>query len=355
MGAWQYNRATIPREKDSPLNYCAPYRVLVSVSTGGSTVYDAESDAPGCRYIVVEDDSDAHVRKPGEILVEETRYESRLDVKVAELARVFCSKEFMADICSILSDDEDFCKGLFTAWQLELSLPLLYLYRILVLYRQPLVRTDSGYHVPSSEEVIAGIKAYFDPTTTYTNLVERLMGDVANIAEKLKIADNFVLKMPGIVFGTESFSSRLYQQIRHPEASMALSLTAYLEMFVGKDDSVVTMATVIDSGYSQPLPSRFLSSHEAMQLMAGARSAEQLSLLHGEFAAMGGTELFRMLMHALSALDLSSSASNNTSYSQCPYIFFFAKYCLEQGLTVPGPLLAAYNNMCGQLSCSHPH
>ena len=32
-----------------------------------------------------------------------------------------------------------------------------------MLYRQPFVRTDFGYHVPSGEEVIAGIKAYFDP------------------------------------------------------------------------------------------------------------------------------------------------------------------------------------------------
>ena len=44
-----------------------------------------------------------------------------------------------------------------------LSEVMLNLYRTLVMYRLPFVRTDSGYHVPTTDEVIAGIKAYFDP------------------------------------------------------------------------------------------------------------------------------------------------------------------------------------------------
>ena len=340
------------RERDSPLNYCAPYRVLVSVLTEESTVHSQslESDAPGCRYIVVEDDSDAHIRKPGKISIEETRYESRLDAKVAELARLYCSKEFIADMFSTLSEDEEFCTTLFYSWQLELSVPLLYLYRILIMYRQPLVRTDTGYHVPTSEEVVAGIRAFFNPTTPIADLEARVLADTATDIERVKVADCFVLRLPGKAIGQETFNSKLYLDARLPEASLTLALTAYLEMYIGKTDNVFTMASVIESGFSISLPSFYSPSSEALQLIAGARSARQLSLLYGQFNAMGGSELFfRLYLHALDALNLAGSA---TAQRECPHILFFVKYCLEQGLTVPSPLLAVYNNMRIQLSCS---
>ena len=50
-----------------------------------------------------------------------------------------------------------------SVWQVKLSGRMFYLYRALVMYRELFVRSDFGYHVPSLEEVIAGIKAFFDP------------------------------------------------------------------------------------------------------------------------------------------------------------------------------------------------
>ena len=339
------------RERDSPLNYCAPYRVQVLLSTEEQTVNGTESDAPECRYIVVEDDSDIRIRLPGKISIEETRYESRLDAKVAELARVYCSKEFMADIYNILSEDEDFCTGVCVAWQLELTLSLLYLYRMLVMYRQPLVRTDSGYHVPSAQEVIAGIKAYFDPATTFSGLEGRLFSNVANDTEKLRTADSYIFMFPGTAIDPDSYNSKLYLQMRRPEASLALGLTCYLEMFLGKVHTVDTMVPLIESGFSQPLPPSFLPGPEALQLIAGTQSTKQLYFLFGQFCVMGGSDVFfRMNLYALDALALADGSA--APQCESPYLLFYVKYCLDQGLTVPGPVLAAYNNMRSQLSCS---
>ena len=79
--------------------------------------------------------------------IEDTRYQARLDAKVEELAQVYCSKEFVLGINHTLSQDDKFIKQLTTHWQLEFTERVVYLYRMLFMYRQPLIHTDSGYHV----------------------------------------------------------------------------------------------------------------------------------------------------------------------------------------------------------------
>ena len=140
-------------ERSFPLVFTAPYRLQLLGDSGEVT------EPPV--YAYVRADFDRYIRQPGIKLVEDTRYQARLDAKVAELARVFCSKEFVQDIYRTLAQDSKFVQMLERTRCITLSERVLHLYRMLAMYKQPLVRTDSGYHVPSREEVIADIRAYF--------------------------------------------------------------------------------------------------------------------------------------------------------------------------------------------------
>ena len=76
---------------------------------------------------------------------------------------MYCTEEFIQVIYRTLAEDQEFVEMLRSEWHIKLAESTIIMYRALVMHREPLVRTDSGYHVPSSEEIIAGIRAYFDP------------------------------------------------------------------------------------------------------------------------------------------------------------------------------------------------
>ena len=145
------------RERDFDISFSAPYRLqLVEDSVEDSV------DQPPV-YAWVKADIDRFVRKVGVRSIEDTRYQARLDIKVEEPARVYCNDDFVHDLYSTLAQDREFVDMLQSVWRLEFSEHMLSLYQVLVMYREPLMRTDSVYHVPSTEEVIAGMRAFFDP------------------------------------------------------------------------------------------------------------------------------------------------------------------------------------------------
>ena len=144
------------RERDFEISFRAPYRLQLLDDSNSA-------DRPPV-YAWVKADLDRYGRKVGVRSIEDTRYQARLATKVAELTQVFCSDDIIEGIYLTLAQDHEFVRMLQSVWQIELSPDMLNLYRTLVMYREPFVHTDSGYHVPSAEEVIAGIKAYVDPS-----------------------------------------------------------------------------------------------------------------------------------------------------------------------------------------------
>ena len=144
------------RERDFDVSFSSPYRLQL--------LDDSDTAEQPPVYAWVKADIDRYVRKVGVRSIEDTRYHARLAAKAAELTQVFCSDDIIEGIYLTLAQDREFIDMLQSVWQIELSEAMLNLYRTLVMYRQPFVRTDSGCHVPSSEEVIAGIRAYFDPS-----------------------------------------------------------------------------------------------------------------------------------------------------------------------------------------------
>ena len=237
------------RKRDDPLHYCAPYRTKVISENGPGDASSGKDvdESPG--YLIVEDDSDAHVRRPGWISLEAARFEARLDAKVEELLSVYCSKVFIQGIYRTLSDDEDFCTILHADWKLELSEHLMYLYRLRVLYRQPLVRADSGYHIPTAEEVIAGIKTYFY-SDTVTGLERKRDSAHADTNAMLKLADSLVFRYPPMALDLCSPSSKIYGTTGTTEGLWAITLTSYLCMFRESIRGLDDLIPLIQHGFS---------------------------------------------------------------------------------------------------------
>ena len=143
------------RERNFAVYFSAPYRLQL--------LNDSDSADPPV-YAWVKADIDRYIRKVGVKSIEDTRYQAKLEIKVAELARVYCEKEVMQAAHRTLAQDHEFVDLLQSVWQIRLTESVININHMFVLYRQPLVRIDSGYHVHSTEEVIAEIRAYFDPT-----------------------------------------------------------------------------------------------------------------------------------------------------------------------------------------------
>ena len=338
------------RERDDPLHYCAPYRV--KGLAGDDCPGEASSDKGGDDvpvYLTVEDDSDALVRRPGWISLEAARFEARLDAKVDELLAVYCSPEFIQGIYRTLRADEAFCARLHEDWQLEFSEHVLYLFRMLIMYRQPLVRTDSGYHIPTADEVIAGIREFFYSDTA-AGLEDKMESGCSDCSVILKMADSLVLRFPPMAFDHYSPSSDMYLNIWLPEGLVALTLSSYLSMYSeevhGHDDVIA----LIQHGFSKFIPVHLVPSQEAMQLITACKSAGHFLQLFDQLSLLGVDYLVISMYQFVFDLVVPRQ-SRSKSFRESPMVFFFVKYCIDQGLGVPGPLLAAYNDMRGQLSC----
>ena len=86
------------RERDFEITFSAPYRLQLL----------NDNVREPSEYAWVKADIDRCVRKVGVRSIEDTRYKIRLDAKVEELARVYCSEEFMQDIYNSLAQDREF-------------------------------------------------------------------------------------------------------------------------------------------------------------------------------------------------------------------------------------------------------
>ena len=316
------------REQDFPIKFTAPYRLKL--------LGDSADQSPV--YACVNADIDRYIRKVGVMSIEDTRYQARLDAKVAELTKVYCSKEFIQDIYRQLAQDHEFVDMLHSVWQIELSASMLSLYRLLVMYREPLIRTVAGYVMPSSEEVIAGINAFFDSSG--------LSSDTATSAvvtnnNSQRIKSDIV----GILQGYRSCSVKNIDDL-DVQGLLLQSIRSYIKVL---SESVPSGSYVhlLDQGRDFTIPTDLADDiSKASTLIHLSRiGSHNTRLLHYRDAWVG---LYRCL--------------NNPTFEpacECPFVYFFVKYCLDQSLGVPKLALAVYDRMNMQLSrefirCANP-
>ena len=332
------------RERDFPLVFTAPYRLQLLDERSNSA-------DQGPVYVWVKADLDRYVRKPGVRSTGDTRYQAMLDAKVEELAHVYCSKGIIRDIYLTLKQDREFVKVLKEVWYITLSEAALSLYRMLVMYRQPLVRTESGYHVPTAEEVIAGIRAFFDPADRA--LASSSAVSDARIAGVKRIKAIIISWLQLTSFSGGGFGLMTLFEIECKEAMYMLAIFSYPSLYSARP-LPDALSALLETGFTVPLPSdcTTLEVSEAVAKIAGTGRLE--SIIPGPLYAPAS--IFLIIWNCF--INFLDKAGTGLA-SECPCIYFFVKFCLDQGAGVPKPALAVYDRMNMQLSrefirCANP-
>ena len=321
------------RERHFDMPFTAPYRLQL--------INDSEGEPP--EYAWVKADIDRYVRKVGVRSIEDTRYQARLDAKVEELDQVYCSDQCLHDIYSSLAQDNEFVEMLLSVWQVELSVPMLSLYRMLVMYRQPLTRTDSGYHVPTAEEIIAGIRAYFDPAHLSDDAAASVLsedGDPERVrAYVMSIFNDTFVDRPDDM-GDVNVQVLLLRAIR--EYNAMISRLDYSGSYAYVDLVEWTCDFTVPPEVSEAV-SRASTKYDIINL--GSNSARATKVDH--------------FITAWVWLFICLKNSDAGPVCECPLLYFFVKYCLDRNLGVPKLALALYDRMNLQLSrdfirCANP-
>ena len=320
------------RERSFPVEFSAPYCIRLLAK-------DDSSDRPPA-YAWVKADIDRYVRKVGVKLIEETRYQFRLEAKVAQLAQVYCSKEFVLEVYRILKQDREFVNRLRTEWEIELTERLVYIYRMLVMYRQLLIRTDFGYRLPSTEDVVHDIKTYFAQAALATSTSNSARDTETTI---LLHPDRI---NPFLIYGSDCAAScyiRFFifylQWYRYGRVHVPLS-------------SLINEHNCEVCGFSLPPPAPCLSP-----LVLKAFSTVKPHQYAGVAKHSGSTEVMGLAMLWTEMCSYIEKSQEHAA--ECPFIYFFVKYCLDHGMGVPKPALAVYDRMNMQLCrefirCANP-
>ena len=280
--------------------------------------------------------------------LEDTPNQSRLNAKIEELAHVFCCKEFIDDIYLTLKQDREFAEYLYSEWEIELSEQTLLLYRMLEMYRQPLVRIDTGYHVPTTAEVIDGIRAFFDPKDI--NLASPSAAHNSRFTE--------IKRMKALII-----SMLQHNHVMVDQASQMFTVdcleAAYLRAFCSYPflyfDMVsrIDLIPLIENGFSVSLPSQY-TTPEVSDVLSTVTATGRLDSLISDPRYTSVRLIFMLWKCFMIFLDKAGTGSA----CECPLIYSFVRYCLGQGVGVPKPAQAVYDRMNMQLSkkpkCANP-
>ena len=332
------------RKRDFNPTFNAPYRVQL--------LEDSDSVDQPPVYAWVKADLDHYVCKVGVRLIEDTRYQARLDAKVEELSRVYCSKEFIDDIYRTLAQDREFVEMLQSVWQIELSEDTAHIYRFLVMYREPLIRTDTGYHVPTTDEVIAGIRAYFDPVH---------LSGAAPSAEGEDLYSEAIRAYVMSVFLMKGKPLELYDNSEH-EMDVQWHFLRSIRLYIGASnapDPILGLCDINDllgdvSGITVPLEiSELISTVSTLGNLRFIYSIAQRK--YDDFSS----SMLSSYLAAWIALYKCLENSETDSACECPWTYFFVKFCRDRGAGVPKLALALYDKMNMQLSrefirCANP-
>ena len=320
------------RESSFPLEITAPYRIELCPE------HDSADQPPV--YTWVKADIDRYVRRVSVKIIEEARHRARLNAKVKELAQVYCSKEFMLEIYRTLKQDQAFVDRLRSEWEIELTQRVVCLYRMLIMYRQPMVQTDTGYYVPTTAEVIAEIKNYFTRGTV-----------TKSTRFNTKDIEIMILRSPdkparAMLKGSDTAISHYIR-----------FFTYYLEWY--KHDRTTQKAgvdhymTQIEGGFSLPPPVSCLSP-SVLKAFSTAKPHQFAGI-----AKESGSADVAILAQLWTAMCSFIEKCDTELAAECPFIYFFVKYCLDYGMGVPKAALAVRDRMNMQLSrefirCANP-
>ena len=279
-------------------------------------------------------------------LIEDTRYQAQLDAKVEELVRVYRSPEFMQDIYRTLARDQEFVNMLRSMWQIELLGNTIQLYRVLVMYRRPLLPTDSGYHVPSTEEVIAEIKAFFDPAHLSNDAIPLALGETG-YSQKLRADILSMLRDTRM-----SFDDFICDANDNIQGLLLQGLMSYIHMLSVPDPSS-SRINILGWDYDLTVPL------EISEAISKASAVQEISRILMNCVNCDAGAKIEHYLGAWFAVHKCLEKPEAGPACECPFVYFFVKYCLTHDLGVPKLALDLYDRMNMQMSrefirCANP-
>ena len=252
-------------EKVFALSYNAPYRIRLIEELDPPEV--KISDEPMPVFIVVNNDIDRFIRRPGTRAIESTRYHAKREGKFEAMSNVYCSKQFMVDVHQLLKEDPTFGDTLYRNWHVNLAIELLLYYRVLIMYRTPFVRTDTGYHVPTLQEVADGLKAFFPVDDSYRNLKRRAAASPDDKRLQLRLADLIRLQhIDGVPTRPYGDSRVIYEHVDTIETSCERIVNEFSRLHhfanrtkpsLSNEEHRTEVAALFENGFSTPFPSPY--------------------------------------------------------------------------------------------------
>ena len=311
------------REKDVNISFTASYCVQLLNKN------DLPFNPP--KQACVKADIDRYIRKVGVRSIEDSRHNKLLlDAKVAELSRVYCSEEFIQDVYRTLAQDAEFLGTLRSHWQIELKESLVYQYHSLVMHRQPLVHNDAGYHLPTVKEVIADIRAFFDPS--------HLSSDCdASTASGDSYSEEIRADLISMFRGTYT-NTTFAMDASNAQGLLLGCMWSHLSMRTPQDPSYLSVSAAI---------SRVCTTRDLISMLSHAATSSRL----------------RTYLAVWIALHTCLENPDAGPACECPFVYYFVKHSFEYGWGVPKLALALYDRMnmqlckgfirCGNPTCEH--
>ena len=319
-------------ENNFDISFTAPYRVKLVNKDG---IPDSRP-----RHTVVKADTDRYIHKVGVRSIEDTPFKARLDAKVAELTHVHCSTEFIQSVYGALAQDREFIDMLQSVWRIEMSESTIRLYRMRVMHRQLLVRTDSGYHLPTVKEVVADIRAFFNPA--------HLSSDAASSVGEDSYSMELRADLISMFRGTHEYT---YEDIDDSDVQGLLlrSISCFLAV-------MQKPTTPADSSIGLDQSSVFTVSLEYVNAISRVCTTRDLISFQS-----GVTKFTRLWYHIDAWIGVHTCLENPDAGSacECQFVYFFVKHCLVLNMGVPKLALALYDRMNMQLArgfiqCANP-
>ena len=296
---------------------------------------------------------------------------------------MYWSVELIKDIYLTLAQDPEFVEMMLSVWKIELSMHIVVIYRVLVMYRQSLVRTDSGYNIPTEEEVIAGIKAYFNPSHNSgeeaplhhsgeevpshhsreevplhhsgEEVPSHHSGEevpLQHSGEEVPSAadDTCSQRIRAVIINILQGNYPIPLNLKSPDniqGCLLYSIQHYIIVWLIPDPP---MTNTIDRG------SGFTCPIEVSEAIAKASTATDLKIIR---LNCGDGALLKHYLSTWIALQYCLENPDALSACECLFLYFFVKRCLDRGLGVPKLALALYDRMNMQLSrkfirCANP-
>ena len=204
-----------------------------------------------------------------------------------------------------------------------------------------------------------GVRAYFDPTEAPSTVFDhRPETRYSNSRCTIAFVTIVLHQLSGrVAFPDETF--HFTDSDTYGDASLAQAFTHYIRMYRDSETKQLSVdtSTLIENGFSVPIPPQYCTT-ALNDLMSKAKCVTDLYMTDNTGVAAAPKGVFSSELYCI-WIAILPYIEQFSSVCECPFVYFFVRHCLLQGMGVPKQALALYDRMNMQLSrefirCANP-